>query len=141
MAPESADRPDKLVLIADDDIGVLRFLKMAVENEGFRVETATNGPDTLQKVGEKKPDLIILDLMMPGFGGFEILRRLKESAASETPIIIVTGRRMDLPTQQIIRSEASVKEFLSKPIRLPSLRAAIGSAFKTTPPDPKGPAA
>lgn len=135
MAQEYSDPKTKLILIADDDVGIRQFLEMAVRKEGFKVETSVDGPDTISKIKKSVPDLIILDLMMPGFGGFEILRQLQGSEASRTPIVIITARFMDESTQQMIRSEANVKDFVFKPISLPILYTLISRVLKTPPPE------
>src|SRR5208282_2100729 len=134
MATKYANPRDKLVLIADDDAGIRQLLEVTFQEEGFRIEMAANGPDTIKKIQKSAPDVILLDIMMPGFGGFEILRKLRDGAASDTPVILLTARFMDEATQQMIRSEANVKEFVFKPINLHLIRSLISRLLNTPPP-------
>ena len=107
----------KLVLVIDDDDGVRELLAFLVKKEGFRAEGAVDGEDGWQKAERLTPDLIILDLMMPRYGGFELLRQLQGSELSKIPIVIVTGRYTDRSTAEMIRQESNVKEFLEKPVK------------------------
>lgn len=114
MTPEA---DGKLVLVIDDDDGVRELLMFLVRKEGFRAESAVDGEDGYHKAESLTPDLIILDLMMPRYGGFELLRQLQGSELSNIPIIIVTGRYTDRSTADMIRQESNVKEFLEKPVK------------------------
>lgn len=80
------------ILAIDDEVDVLLIVKTALQSEGFQVETASNGPDGLALATENPPDLILLDVMMPGMTGFEVLRALKDNKATATiPVIMLTG--------------------------------------------------
>jgi DNA-binding response OmpR family regulator len=138
VAAEFTNPSDKKVLIADDDPGVLEFLQTSIQSRGFQVETAMSGPDAINKISETKPDLIILDLMMPGFGGFETLRKLQGGVGAEIPVIIITARRLDELAQQMIRSEAKVEEIIQKPVSIATLHAAVSRVLKTPPPQSSG---
>lgn len=78
------------VLIVDDEKTLVKALKFSLEKEGFRVIEAYNGEEALQKVADEEPDLIILDLMLPGLDGFEVCRRIRKN--NEVPIIMLTAR-------------------------------------------------
>lgn len=121
----SAEAPDKLVLVVDDDDSVREMLEFIVKKEGYRVETAVDGEDGIAKAEALSPDLIILDLMLPRYGGFELLRRLQAGAQSRIPIVVVTGRYTDRATADLIRQESNVVEFLEKPVKTAVLGAAI----------------
>jgi two-component system KDP operon response regulator KdpE len=69
---------DKLILIVDDEPRMVRFVRMNLELEGYRVTEAGNGIETLEKVRDELPDLVLLDVMMPEMDGFETLQRLRE---------------------------------------------------------------
>lgn len=82
----------KRVLAVDDEPDVLMIVRTALQSEGFDVETAANGKDCLEIATENPPDLIILDVMMPGMSGFDVLKELKaEPATSTVPVIMLTG--------------------------------------------------
>ncbi len=82
----------KRILAVDDETDVVLIVKTALQSEGFVVDTAHNGPDALAAVKEQKPDLVLLDVMMPGMSGFDVMRALKADDATATiPIIMLTG--------------------------------------------------
>lgn len=115
----------KLILIIDDDEGVRDLLSFAIKKEGYRVETAEDGEEGLTKTRTLRPDLLILDLMLPRYGGFELLRELQTGDLSKTPIIVVTGRYSDRSTTDIIRQESNVVELMEKPIKINALLLAL----------------
>jgi DNA-binding response OmpR family regulator len=132
--PELAEPKDKVILIVDDDESILDLLEHLIKREGFRVERAADGPEALRKVPALNPDLIILDFMLPGLGGFEVLKELQMGDARSTPIIIITGRRIDRQTVDMVRQESNVKEFLEKPIKTAILAAMLHRIMRTRPP-------
>jgi CheY-like chemotaxis protein len=111
------DKKAKLVLVIDDDDGVRELLTFLVKKEGYRVECAVDGEEGYQKAERLKPDLILLDLMMPRYGGFEVLRQLQSGGLSRIPIVVVTGRYTDRSTSEMIRQESNVVDFLEKPLK------------------------
>lgn len=115
----------KLILVIDDDEGIRDLLSFAVKKEGYRVETAEDGEEGLSKALSLRPDLLILDLMLPRYGGFELLRELQHGDSSKTPIIVVTGRYTDRTTVDLIRQESNVVELMEKPIKINALLLAI----------------
>lgn len=120
-----AAQDSKLVLIVDDDDGVREMLQFIVSREGFRTETAADGEEGVQKALRLSPDAIILDLMMPRYGGFELLRQLQTSEQKGIPIVVVTGRYTDRSTADLIRQESNVAEFLEKPVKPDALVAVL----------------
>jgi DNA-binding response OmpR family regulator len=116
---------EKLVLIIDDDDGIRELLSFLIKKEGFRVETAVDGEDGFHKAEKLAPDLIVLDLMLPRYGGFELLRQLQSTPLSRVPIVVVTGRYTDRSTADMIRQESNVVEFLEKPVKTAQLAAVL----------------
>lgn len=129
------DEKAKLVLIIDDDDGVRDLLTFLVKKEGFRAEVAVDGEDGVQKAERLRPDLILLDLMMPRYGGFEVLRQLQGSDLSRIPIVIVTGRYTDRSTADMIRQESNVVDFLEKPLKPAILAATLSRLLKPRTPE------
>ncbi len=123
---------DKLILIVDDDDSVRELLEFLVKKEGFKTETAADGQEALDQARKHEPDLILLDLMLPKFGGFEIVRELQIDA-SDIPIIIITGRYTDRSTSDMIKLESNVKDFIEKPVKPPVLTALIHKILSTRP--------
>jgi DNA-binding response OmpR family regulator len=129
---------DHLVMIVDDDEGVRELLEFVVKKEGFKVETAADGEEGLSKIRALNPSLILLDLMLPRYGGFEVLRQLQGGDTARIPIIIITGRYTDRTTADMIKQESNVMDFMEKPIKPPALSMALHKILKTAPPDLKG---
>jgi len=136
-----ADPKEKLVLLVDDDESLLDLLEHAVGKEGFRTERAMDGPETLRKVEALMPDLVVLDFMLPGKGGYEVVRELQASGHGDIPVIIITGRQLDRKQVEMVRYESNVKDFLVKPLRPAALAALIHSLLKTWPRTSAGPQA
>jgi DNA-binding response OmpR family regulator len=102
------------ILVADDDPSILRLLQLNFELEGFEVHTASDGEDALAKARSTSPDVVVLDVMMPGLDGWEVCRRLKEDEAMhEVPVILLTA----LGQEQERRHGMSVgaAEYVMKP--------------------------
>lgn len=125
---------EKLVCVIDDDDSVRELLEFLVKKEGFRCETAADGEEGLNKIQKLLPDLVVLDLMLPRYGGFEILRQLQTGDTAKIPIVIVTGRYTDRTTAEMIRQESNVMDFLEKPIKPSILAVALHKILKTQPP-------
>ncbi|MDQ1315822.1 MAG: hypothetical protein QG662_1931, partial [Pseudomonadota bacterium] len=104
-----------LILIVDDDRQNLRLLEALLAAEGHAVRSAASGEEALDSVAQQLPDLILLDVMMPGIDGFEVARRLKaDSRSSAIPIIVITA--LDDRTSRLKGLEAGAEEFLTKPV-------------------------
>jgi len=84
----------KTILVVDDYVDFARLLESRLKTEGFAVEVATDGPAAVEKAKALKPDLIILDIMMPEVGGTEVrVELMKDPATREIPVIFLTGLR------------------------------------------------
>lgn len=132
-SPALADPSEKRVLVVDDDDDLRDLMKLILSQEGFQVECAVDGKEALDAVERSKPDLIVLDLMLPRYGGYEVLRRLQEGEAARIPIFVVTGRYKDLNTANMIREESNVVEFLEKPVPQATLTAKAHKTLGTRP--------
>ena len=133
--PELANPKEKLVLLVDDDESLLDIVEHVVQREGFRTDRAMDGPEALRKAEALMPDLILLDFMLPGKGGYEVVRDLQASGNGGIPIVIITGRQLDEKQIAMVRMESNVKDFLIKPLRPAVLSALLHSILKTRPPD------
>ena len=125
---------DKLVLIVDDEKGIRDMLEIIVRKEGFRVELSGDGDDGLKKARTISPDIILLDLMLPKEGGYEILRELQNDETGGIPIIIMTARILDRTTIDMFKHETNVREFIEKPLKQQVLVSLIHQLLKTRPP-------
>ena len=81
------------VLIVDDEPGIVELARLYLEQDGFRVETAANGLEALRRLDELRPDLVILDLRLPGLDGFGVCREIRRRG--NTPILMLTARAED----------------------------------------------
>ncbi|MBN1483194.1 MAG: response regulator transcription factor [Chloroflexia bacterium] len=101
----------KVVLVVDDENRMVEFIRMNLELEGYRVSTASNGLEAVERVREDLPDLLLLDVMMPQMDGFEALRQIRQ--ISTVPVIMVTVRG-DEP--DLVRGlELGADDYISKP--------------------------
>lgn len=83
----------KKILLADDNRDLVTVLKVRLEQKGYAVECAYKGPEVFTRLAEKRPDLIILDVMMPEMDGFEVLKRLRaDKDTSSVPVIMLTAK-------------------------------------------------
>jgi DNA-binding response OmpR family regulator len=124
-------------MLVDDDESLLDLMEHVMRREGFRTERANDGTEVLRKAEALNPDLILLDFMLPGVAGYEILRELQSAGLGHIPVIVITGRYIDRKTIEVVRIEANVKEFLQKPLKLAILASLVHSILKTRPPDIK----
>ena len=124
---------DKLVLIVDDDESVRELIEFIVKKEGFRIEKAADGEEALNKARAVNPDIILLDLMLPKYGGFEILRELQADETSGIPIVIITGRYTDRSTSDMIKQEPNVRDFIEKPVKPQILTSLLHKLLRTQP--------
>src|SRR5437870_10563865 len=112
--PAMPDRPAR-ILIAEDNPQGAELLDAYLGESGWEVATALDGEETLQKVRDWRPDLILLDIMMPKISGFEVCKRLKADAATrDIAVLMITA--LDQPSDIDRALEAGTDEFLSKPI-------------------------
>ncbi|MBI4256004.1 MAG: response regulator, partial [Candidatus Rokubacteria bacterium] len=81
------------ILVVDDEPDIRHLVVLHLERDGFRCRTASNGPDALREARAGVPDLVVLDLMLPGLDGLEVCRRLRsEAATAAVPIIMLTAK-------------------------------------------------
>ena len=93
-APTKSTVGAKRVLVVEDEPDIAALIAYQLTREGFRVETAATGTDALSAVGREIPDLVVLDRMLPGLTGDEVLKSLrKESATKAIPILVLTAKR------------------------------------------------
>jgi len=115
----------KKILIVDDEKDIVTVLKMSLEKEGFETDQAFDGIEALDKVAKEKPDLIILDIMMPKLDGHSVNIKLKnDPKTASIPVVVITGRgRMKELLE--IREELRVAEYLEKPFTVAHLVSRI----------------
>ena len=127
---------DKKALIIDDDSKLQELLKEYLEGYGFSIVSMFDGDGALEKVGEESPDIIVLDIMLPGKDGFEILKEIRKEYS--TPVIMLTARGEE--TDRIVGLELGSDDYLPKPFNPRELVARINAILRRsdagTYPDP-----
>jgi len=119
-APEH-DRPPSRVLVVEDDPTVAEVVARYLAREGYRVERLTDGAAALDRVLDDPPDLVVLDRMLPGLDGLEVLRRLRETSA--VPVVVLTAKGES--PDRIAGLEAGADDYLGKPFSPRELMARV----------------
>ena len=114
------------ILVVDDEHAIRRFLRTALDAHGYEVHEATTGEDAILQTINVRPDLIILDLGLPGISGMEVTRRIREW--SQTPIIILSVQNQD--TDKIAALDAGADDYLTKPFSVGELTARLRVAMR-----------
>jgi two-component system, OmpR family, alkaline phosphatase synthesis response regulator PhoP len=114
------------ILVADDEKHIVQLVKLYLTNEGYRVETAADGQEALDKARRFRPDLVVLDLMMPRIDGWEVCRRLRKE--SNVPVIMLTARTDDV--DKIVGLELGADDYLTKPFNPRELVARIKAVLR-----------
>ncbi|MFE6052703.1 response regulator transcription factor [Kitasatospora sp. NPDC056446] len=121
------------VLIAEDDRAIRDSLTRALMLEGYRVRIAANGTQTLAVLAEQRPDVLLLDVMMPEPDGLEVCRRLR-AAGDRTPVLMLTAR-VEVP-DRIAGLDAGADDYLVKPFDVEELFARLRALLRRNPPAP-----
>lgn len=123
------------LLIIDDDVTLVNALKLYLSKGGYEVLTATNGQEGLQTLYNQRPDLVVLDLMMPKMDGWQVCQRIRE--LSDVPIIMLTARDQEADRVQGLKMGAD--DYIPKPFSLKELEARLEAVLRRTrlpPPTP-----
>jgi two-component system, cell cycle response regulator len=117
------------VLVVDDILSNVKLLEAKLTSEYFEVVTAYSGAEALAKMDESEPDIVLLDVMMPGMDGFEVCRRIKANPkTAHVPVVMVTA--LDQPTDRVAGLEAGADDFLTKPVDDAALFARVRSLVR-----------
>jgi two-component system alkaline phosphatase synthesis response regulator PhoP len=122
----------KRILIIEDDASIARLVRDNLVFDGFVVETQADGREALNHVRRFGPDLVLLDLMLPGIDGLEICRTLGQSA-ERVPIIIITARTQK--DDRVLGLEVGADDYVTKPFALDELLARVHAVLRRTQPD------
>ncbi len=122
-----ADPP--LILVVDDEQSYRDALAVALQREGFLVETAADGPEAIERFEAARPALVLLDVMLPKISGIDVCRELR--ARSRVPIIMVTARNAEIDA--VVGLEVGADDYVTKPFRLRELIARVRAALRRIP--------
>lgn len=117
--------PEKILLV-DDERTFLETLEYNLRRQGYEIISSDNGNDALVKARTEKPDLIVLDIMLPGMDGFEVCRILRQEM--HTPILMLTAR--DDEIDRVVGLEVGADDYLTKPFSMRELMARIKALFR-----------
>ncbi len=116
----------KKILIVEDEEKIARFVELELAFEGYEVEKALNGRDGLEMAKTRPYDLILLDIMLPGLNGMEVLRRIRQF--SDTPIIMLTAR--DTVVDKVSGLDGGADDYVTKPFAIEELLARIRNVLR-----------
>jgi len=120
------------ILVVDDDPEIVSFLKRGLIYEGYTVDTASNGTEALAKARESEPDLVILDIMMPGMDGIEVCKRFRQVNA--VPILMLTAK--GTVADRVVGLDSGADDYLVKPFAFDELLARMRALLRRRqPPD------
>jgi CheY-like chemotaxis protein/DNA-binding CsgD family transcriptional regulator len=122
------------ILVVDDEVDICQLVKINLEMDGHEVLTAVNGPEALDLVASAAPDLVILDIMMPGIDGWEVLSRIKsdqDMERSQIPVLMLTARTDDL--DQVRGAIEGAIRYITKPFSVLDLRDEVARALEGEP--------
>lgn len=117
-----------LILVVDDEPAIIRLTRAKLQADGFAVITAERGEEALDLIERERPDLVILDLMMPDMDGFETLRRAR--ASSQVPVIMLTARASD--ADKLKGFESGADDYITKPFNPDELSARVQALLRRT---------
>ena len=130
--------------MVDDDPDMVELLRLALSDAGFSVRTAVDGQDALRMAQRSPPDLVVLDLLLPGMNGFSVCERLRlNPATASIPVLMITVLPGEFP--RLVGAEAGANAYLNKPFRMEELVSCVGnlvswpaavSAVSATQPEP-----
>jgi DNA-binding response OmpR family regulator len=120
-----------VVLVVDDEPAIVRLVRAKMQADGRAVISANSGEEALKVLEDERPDLIVLDVMMPGIDGFETLRRIRTGAfSSQVPVIMLTARASD--ADRLKGLNAGADDYMSKPFNPDELAARVTAVLRRT---------
>jgi len=129
MNYELESKMGKTVLIVDDEKNIVDILSFNLKKEGFEITAAYDGESALIQYSQKRPDLILLDVMLPRLDGFEVCRRIRENDR-RTPIIMLTAREEE--TDKVLGLDLGADDYITKPFSVRELQARVKANIRRT---------
>jgi two-component system KDP operon response regulator KdpE len=117
---------EPLVLAVDDEAGILRLIRLELSEQGFRVVVAADGEEAIRTFEQQRPDVVVLDIMLPDMSGLEVMRRLRER--TNTPIILLTARDHD--EDKVRGLELGADDYIVKPFNPQELTARVRAVMR-----------
>lgn len=132
VVPVTVGQGPKRVLVVEDEESYRMALEIGLRAEGFEVETAVDGPDGLRRFAARPPDIVLLDVVLPGMPGTEVCQRMR--AQTPVPIIMVSALHSEIDV--VVGLEAGAADFVTKPYHLRELVARIQAVLRRVVPPP-----
>lgn len=114
------------ILVVDDQMGVRRLLFEAFQEEGYKVDMAANGPDALEKINQVRPDIVLMDMKMPGMSGLEVLREVKKQDKDLKIILMTAYGELEIVAEAMA---LGVTEYVTKPFDINEVRGLVRKAL------------
>ena len=127
---DARQRPDARLLVVEDEPNILELLSASLRYAGFEVVTAAAGTEAVQAAQRHRPDLIVLDVMLPDMDGFDVIRRLRGGGA-RIPVVFLTAR--DATEDKVKHFEAGADDYLTKPFDFAELLVRVKALLRRTP--------
>ncbi|NLM35920.1 MAG: response regulator transcription factor [Clostridiales bacterium] len=120
---------EEKILVVDDEDNILELLKFNLENNSYKVVTASNGDEALKLARSEEPNLILLDLMLPGLDGYELCKEIRRDVnLSHTPIIMITAKSEEL--DKILGLELGADDYITKPFSIREMLARVKAVLR-----------
>jgi DNA-binding response OmpR family regulator len=119
-------RMNEKIIVVEDELKIARFLELELKYEGYEVSSVHDGRSGLEAILGQQPDLVILDLMLPGMNGMEVCRRVRQS--SQVPIIMLTAK--DETMDKVMGLDIGADDYMTKPFAIEELLARIRRVFR-----------
>ncbi len=117
------------ILIVDDDPDMVQLLQLALAEEGYSVRSASTGPEALLKARRSPPDLVVLDLLLPGINGFSVCEQLRRNSDTASVLVLmITVLPGEFP--RLVGAEAGANAYLNKPFRVEELVGLVGELVR-----------
>ena len=128
-------KDSNLILIVDDDPNIAQLAKLYLEKEGFETVTAARGDTALETCSARNPDLVLLDVMLPGIDGWQVLREIRKTA--QTPIIMMTAK--DDTIDKVLGLELGADDYITKPFDGKEMAARVKAVLRRSRPQEEAP--
>jgi two-component system, OmpR family, phosphate regulon response regulator PhoB len=129
MSRASAAKAPARVLVVEDERDIAALVAYHLTKEGYRVRTTEGGQEALEAVSAEKPDLVVLDLMLPGFSGYDVLQELRRRPdLAEVPVVVLTARRDE--ADRVMGLELGADDYVTKPFSPRELVLRVGAVLR-----------
>src|SRR5690606_13021033 len=131
MSTAAAKASPARILVVEDERDIAALVAYALTGAGYRVRTAEGGAEALESVAAERPDLLVLDLMLTGFSGYDVLQEIRRSAElADVPVVVLTARRDE--ADRVKGLELGADDYVTKPFSPRELVLRVGAVLRRT---------